>query len=368
MIDYFNPVKVVKSDNWKEELINYIKDYQISSPLIITSKGTRKRLFLDSLLDSGFIFDDIQSHPTLSECNRAIEYCNDKSIDGLVAIGGGSVMDMAKVIMAHLNTNINEVRELISYRKNYKKKINSIFLPTTHGTASEVTMWGTLWDKTENKKYSISNIGLYPTCTILDPSLTISLPLDTSIITVMDALSHSFEAIWNKNANEKSTSYAIEAIILILNNIDKLKSNPMDLIVRNNLLIASNLAGLAFSNTKTAAAHSISYPLTIYYGIPHGIASSITLIPLLDLCADKINGPIKKIILDLGMNSIEDLKEKIKKIPDGYLKFHLSEWNIAQRDYELIIKKSFTKDRMDNFIHDIDATKMTSILKSVQGV
>ena len=77
---------------------------------------------------------------------------------------------------------------------------------------------------------------------------------------------------------------------------------------------------------------------------------------------------INKIILGLKLNNIEDLKEKIIKIPNGYLKFHLSEWNIAQRDYELIIKQSFTKDRMDNFIYDIDATKMTSILKSVQGL
>ena len=116
-----------------------------------------------------------------------------------------------------------------------------------------------------------SHKNLYPKVAILDGNLTLSLPLNISIITVMDALSHSFESIWNKNANPTSTDFAISAICSILDNAEAFKKNPTDLEIRNNLLKASTVAGLAFSNTATAAAHSMSYPLTIHYGIPHGI-------------------------------------------------------------------------------------------------
>ena len=139
------------------------------------------------------------------------------------------------------------------------------------------------------KKYSISHPDLYPSSAILDGQLTLSLPLTTSIVTIMDALSHSFESIWNKNANPISTKYAIEAIKVILSNIDELKNNPKNNKIRTKILIASNKAGLAFSNTKTAASHAISYPLTQYYGIPHGIAASMPLIPLLKINHDKIS-------------------------------------------------------------------------------
>ena len=91
-------------------------------------------------------------------------------------------MDIAKVVMAYLSLSNSNLKELISYEKSYKNKISSIFIPTTHGTASEVTKWGTLWNM-EEKKYSISNLELYPSIAILDPRVTLSLPLDLSIIT-----------------------------------------------------------------------------------------------------------------------------------------------------------------------------------------
>ena len=125
--------------------------------------------------------------------------------------------------------------------------------------------------------------------------LLLTLPLDISITTVLDALSHSFESIWNKNANNKSTEYAIKAISIILQNIEGLKEDPYNADIRNNLLEASTTSGLAFSNTKTAAAHSMSYPLTINYGIPHGIASSICLIPLLEFNRKLMQSSLEKI-------------------------------------------------------------------------
>ena len=253
---------------------------------------------------------------------------------------------------------------MIEHKEPYSKTISSIFLPTTHGTASEVTMWGTVWNMKEKKKYSISHTSLYPTVAILDGNLTLSLPLEISITTVMDALSHSLEAIWNKNANVKSTDFAISAICSILKNSAELKKNPNNLKIRNNLLKASTLAGLAFSNTATAAAHSMSYPLTIHYGIPHGIASSITLIPLLEINRISIQSNLDIICNTLNI-TYEKLINMINQIPDGILSYKLSDWGLKQSDLEFVSKESFTKGRMDNNIVDLSRKDVLQIFEQL---
>ena len=107
-------------------------------------------------------------------------------------------MDFSKYAMAVLSTNITDVQELINIKENYSKSINSIFIPTTHGTGSEVTKWATIWDMDKKRKKSLSNESLYPDFAILDGSLLTTLPESVSIATILDALSHSFEALWNK--------------------------------------------------------------------------------------------------------------------------------------------------------------------------
>ena len=274
-------------------------------------------------------------------------------------------MDLAKVVMAFLSTRKTNIVDLLEFKGVYERSIPSIFLPTTHGTGSEVTMWGTVWDMRQKKKYSISHLDLYPNIAILDGNLTLSLPMDVSIMTTLDALSHSFESIWNKNANEKSTEYAIEAITIILSNVELLKQNHNDLNVRNKLLEAATKAGLAFSNTTTAAAHSISYPLTIRFGIPHGVASSLSLIPLLEINGEYIKGTLDKICGILNI-TIDELIQKIKAIPKGIIPYTLSEWGIQENDLPQLVEESFTKGRMDNNIVDLTQDDVFDILNYIK--
>ncbi|MBC8257277.1 MAG: phosphonoacetaldehyde reductase [Candidatus Marinimicrobia bacterium] len=365
MSKYFNPVKVIYTQNWRSELINCQNNLGITNPILVTSPGNRRRLKLDSKFNSGSIFSEIGENPNFDDCENAIKFCGEKDFDGVIALGGGSVMDLAKVVMAFLSTGETDIVDLLNYKGKYERLIPSIFLPTTHGTGSEVTMWGTVWDMKEKKKYSISHIELYPNFAILDGNLTLSLPMDISVMTILDALSHSFESIWNKNANEKSTKYAIEAITIILCNVDSLKQNPADIKVRNNLLEASAKAGLAFSNTKTAAAHSISYPLTIRFGIPHGVASSLSLVPLLEINGKRIQKSLDKICQTLKL-TYDELIQKIKAIPLGVIPYTLSEWGVAKSDLPQLIEESFTKGRMDNNIVDLTKDDVLEILNSIK--
>ena len=124
---------------------------------------------------------------------------------------------------------------------------------------------------------------MYPKEAFYDANLTLSLPRQTTIYTALDALSHRFESIWNNNANPISTHYALMAIEIILRDLVELSQNLHSLQLRSNLMLASIYAGLAFSNTQTALAHALSYPLTMRFGTPHGLACSFSL-PLLLEC------------------------------------------------------------------------------------
>lgn len=364
MFKYYNPVKIIKTENWLIELISRIENLKISTPIIITSPGNRKRLSLDSKFDSDSIFSNVDSNPTFENCINAVKFCQKNMFDGVIALGGGSVMDLAKIVVAHLRLEISDIYELIEYKGKFPQTIPSIFLPTTHGTASEVTMWGTVWNMKEKKKYSISHPDLYPNIAILDGNLTLSLPMDISITTVMDALSHSFESIWNKNANRTSTDFAISAICSILDNGKALKENPSSLEIRKNLLNASTVAGLAFSNTTTAAAHSMSYPLTIHYGIPHGVASSISLLPLLEINGEFIKEPLDRICNNNEL-TYDELKQTIKAIPRGIIPYTLDEWGIHKNQLPKLAAESFTKGRMDNNIVDLTTDDVLGILNEL---
>jgi len=364
MCDYYNPVKVIKTDNWLDELNLSIEKLKITAPVIVTSPGNRRRLDLDSKFNSDSIFSDVRANPNFEDCVNAIKFCRKNIFDGVVALGGGSAMDLAKVVMAYLCLEKPDVNELINHKGDFPRTIPSIFLPTTHGTASEVTMWGTVWNMTEKKKYSISHPELYPTFAILDGNLTMSLPLDISITTVMDALSHSFEAIWNKNSNKVSTKHAIKAICAIIRKIDSFKTDPYNLKIRSSLLHASNLAGLAFSNTKTAAAHSISYPLTIYYGIPHGVASSICLVPLLRINKKSILSSLN-IICQKNKITFLELVNKIKSIPSDIIPYKMKNWGVCESQLDDLVEESFTYERMDNNIVDLSKNNLRYIFENV---
>jgi alcohol dehydrogenase class IV len=363
-LEYNNPVEIQYTNNWSDSLKENQLSLDIKNPIIITSQGNKKRQNLNNKFNSNSIFSNIGENPNFDDCANVIEFCRGGNYDSVIALGGGSVMDLAKVCLAYLSTDETDIVTLLQNKRSYKRSVKSIFLPTTHGTGSEVTMWGTIWDMTEKKKYSISHNELYPNIAILDGNLTVSLPIETSIITLLDALSHSLESIWNKNANDKSTEYAIEAITIILSNIDLLKQNPVNLQVRNNLLKASTLAGLAFSNTKTAAAHSISYPLTIRFGIPHGIASSLSLVPLLKLNGKHIKKALDKIIQTLNI-TYDEFIQKIQEIPEDKIPFSLSAWGIQENDLPQLLKESFTKGRMDNNIIDLNQLEINKILYDI---
>jgi phosphonate metabolism-associated iron-containing alcohol dehydrogenase len=367
MWKYHNPVNIIFTEYFIEELIKLIDSKQ--KILLICSKRfttTNEFELIQSNISGLNIYTEIENDPSFDSCNKAIEFAGALKPETIIAIGGGSVIDTAKAVRLSLMTDSSNIQYMLENKSNCKKNIKFLAIPTTHGTASELTMWATIWDKKEKKKYSLSHEKNYPDYTIYDYHFVKDLPLDISLITTLDALSHSFEALWNKNANPISDDYAIKAITSILKNIGRL-TNKTDIQTRTNLLQATMFSGLAFSNTKTAAAHSISYPLTALHGIPHGIACSMTLYRLLKINSKVISKKINRLLSYTKNSSIDELWVKLKKSINGKIKFSLQEYGINPDDITQLLEESFTKGRMDNNIVKLNREDVKNILIEVGG-
>lgn len=198
--------------------------------------------------------------------------------DVLVAVGGGSVIDAAKVLSA-AGDDFSRVYRVLNTGEGRDELLCTpiIAVPTTAGTGSEVTCWATVWDRANEKKFSLSDPRLYPQVALCDPSLTNELPEHLTISTALDALSHALESLWNKNSNPVSSTFAVEAARSILEVLPMLVREPSSQVLRERMMEASLKAGMAFSNTRTSIAHNISYEVTLLRGTAHGYACSFTL-------------------------------------------------------------------------------------------
>jgi phosphonate metabolism-associated iron-containing alcohol dehydrogenase len=198
----------------------------------------------------------------------------------IVAVGGGSALDTAKALMVGTESGeFDALVALLATGKPFKphRVKTLIAVPTTSGTGSEVTAWATVWNRAAGKKYSLHLPETWPEAALVDPELTLSLPAGPTLAAGLDALSHSLESIWNINANPVSDNHAVNGARLVLSTLPALMKNLGDIELRRRMALAALTAGLAFSNTRTALAHSISYDMTMHHGLPHGIACSFTL-------------------------------------------------------------------------------------------
>jgi phosphonate metabolism-associated iron-containing alcohol dehydrogenase len=226
------------------------------------------------------VIDNIDTNPDVAEltesCRRFGAAAQKPAV--IVALGGGSMIDAAKVLAASRGDFANVQRHLVERVPLDPASFPSIIaVPTTSGTGSEVTSWATVWHRDAMSKYSLAHPRLYPEHAVLDPELTLGAPRALTLATGLDALSHSLESIWNVNANPVSMNHATEAAREIMDALPQLLNRLDDAALRARLAKASLMAGLAFSNTKTALAHNISYEITMRHGTPHGIACSFCL-------------------------------------------------------------------------------------------
>jgi alcohol dehydrogenase class IV len=244
--------------------------------------------------------------PTTSMVNFYKSKLKSRSIDMIIGIGGGSVIDLSKAISVML-VNKGKVEDYHGTGKQIKTAIKKIMIPTTAGTGSEVTPGAVLVNRDTSFKRAISGRCISPDYAILYAKLTTTLPDEITASTGMDALAHSIESYTARNASEVTKMYSKKAFSLIFNNLPKIFKDRKNVSLREKVLLGSCLAGYAIYNSNTGACHSMAYPLGIYNNVPHSIAVGIILPKVIRMNFEK------------GCDIYADLYELIdnlEKIPD----------------------------------------------------
>ncbi len=312
---------------------------------------------LEALLGADLVavIEDIQPNPDVAQLEGLYNsfWSDPDACDAIVAVGGGSAIDTAKALMVGTaNCQFGSLVGLLATGMPFTPaRVKSLIaVPTTAGTGSEVTPWATIWDARNQKKYSLHLDATWPEAAIIDASLMLSVPLGTTVSTGLDALSHALESVWNVNANPISDTYAISAAEDILETLPALIHNASDIMLRERMAMAALKAGLAFSNTKTALAHSISYEMTLRHGLPHGIACSFTLPMVLEkawACCPERDRALQR----LFGPSLPVAQDRLRDFLQGLgVKTEFADYGVSNDEADAIIARAMDGARGKNFI------------------
>jgi len=225
-------------------------------------------------------FSGVEPDPRYEIVAEAAEAVRQAKADLVLGIGGGSSLDIAKVA-AILVTNADPVTSYFGIDLVPQPGVPTILIPTTAGTGSEVTPIAILSDHHEKLKKGVVSPYLFPDCALLDPELTLGLSPEVTAATGMDALIHALESYTSKNATPMTDMLACQALDLLFNNIREAYAEGGNLVARANMLEGSLLAGMAFANAGVTAVHAFAYPIGAEFHIPHGIANTIMLLPVM---------------------------------------------------------------------------------------
>lgn len=273
-----------------------LKKENVKQPMVVTDPGLMKAgvagMVLDVLKDAGVnyaLYDQVEPNPSTDTVDAIQKQFIENKCDSFVAIGGGSAMDAAKAAGARVvfpNKSVNQMGGLL---KVWKKIPPFIAIPTTSGTGSETTIAALVTDSRTHHKYALMDLHLIPKYAVLDPDLTKGLPPQITGPTGMDALTHAVEGYlcWTVTTKE-SRAFALEAVKLIFENLEKVYDEGSDLNARLNMMIASYKAGFAFTRAGVGNIHAIAHTLGGLYGTPHGLANAVIMPIVLDDYGEKV--------------------------------------------------------------------------------
>ncbi len=261
-----------------------LKEKSITKVMLVTDKSIRG-LGLTADLEKSIenaditltVFDDVVPNPTIACVESGLEIFRENGCEAIIAFGGGSVMDCAKVIGARFARPNKPVSKMKGLLKVNKKLPLLIAVPTTAGTGSETTLAAVITDEKTHHKYPINDFNLIPNYAVLDYKTTLGLPPHITSTTGMDALTHAVEAYIGKSTTKETRKMAEDAVVLIVDNIYKAYQNGKDKKARENMLKAAFFAGVAFTKSYVGYVHAVAHSLGGAYGVPHGLANAVIL-------------------------------------------------------------------------------------------
>lgn len=302
LLPYREP-KILSRD---EQVVEVLKSNSVKNVLLVTDKSLRGLGLTKSLEDmivanniNLFVFDETVPNPTTDNVNDALKIYKDNNCQAIIAIGGGSVMDCAKatgVLVARPNKTLGQLKGILKVRKRIPLLIAE---PTTAGTGSETTLASVITDSVTRHKYAINDFPLIPKYALLNPSITVGLPKHITSTTGMDALTHAVEAYIGRSTTKQTRECAKFAVKTIFENLLEVYNNPTNIKARENMLLASYKAGVAFTKSYVGYVHAVAHTLGGKYNIAHGLANAV----ILPYVLKKYGRSIYKKLWELGVNA-----------------------------------------------------------------
>lgn len=281
------PHTVYSGESALENICKILKENNVRRAAIFTDRGIRNAGLLErpvSMVEQAgadfTVLDQLPPEPTYAQAQSLVDMCKEYGADFAIAVGGGSVMDTAK-LASILMTDEYGVKELLDAPGRAQKCIKTLMIPTTAGTGSEATPNAIVAVPEKELKIGIVNTEMIADYVILDPVMIKNLPRKIAAASGVDALAHAIECWTSKKANPFSDLFALRAAEMILGNIERACDDPDAAEAKNQMLLASFYAGVAITASGTTAVHALSYPLGGKYHIAHGVSNAILLSPVM---------------------------------------------------------------------------------------
>lgn len=306
------PSSVAFAPGSAETVGHLLLGFEVSKVLCIYDSGVKKAGLADAVLHSlkaakleVTIWDAVEPNPTDTLVEEGAQLAKEAGIEAIVAVGGGSVIDAAKAVSI-LMTNESPINQYDGINLVKNAGIQVVAIPTTAGTASEVTAFTVITDTQQKKKMVIGGQNVGARVALMDPHLTLSAPPALTAATGMGALAHAIEAYLSVAASIPTDINATKAIQLLFQYLPEAVRNGSNLDARNNILLGSMLAGFAYNSAILGLAHSMSHPLCIYSGISHGLANAAVLPYVIEYNGQAVPDRVKNVGLAMGLE-IQDL-------------------------------------------------------------
>jgi alcohol dehydrogenase len=305
-----------------EKLLTEVRNWNLKKILIVTNQTLVNIGLVDKYLGplkedfAVSVYTDLEPEPSIQCAELLVEYTQQNGFDGVIGLGGGSALDLAKLaaVISQNDGNVTDYLNLTGTKQLEYSGLPKILIPTTSGTGSEVTDISVL--ALEGTKDVVTHNYLLANVAIVDPQLTLTVPKRITAATGIDALTHALEAFLSVNANEATDALALKAVELIGGSIKTVVENGDDIEARTAMSYGSYLAGLAFFNAGVAGVHALAYPLGSQFKLPHGESNAVLLPYVMKYisssCAKKINT-----VGNLLTNEVKQLNERT---PNDYLK------------------------------------------------
>ncbi|NOH03365.1 MAG: lactaldehyde reductase [Chloroflexi bacterium] len=328
----------------------YKRAFIVTDQVLLESKVTGLVL---QILDQNKIayqtYSNVKQNPTISNVKLGVDAFVKSGADFIIAVGGGSPIDAAKAIgIIANNPEYADVRSLEGFAATKHRSIPIIAIPTTAGTAAEVTINYVITDEDRVKKMVCIDTNDIPVVSIIDPELMVSMPKGLTAATGMDALTHAIEGYITKGAWEMTDFMELKAISLIARHLRNAVLHPSDMDARSGMALAQYIAGMGFSNVGLGIVHSMAHPLGAFYDTPHGVANALLLPYVMEFNAQAAGSKYGEIAIAMGLsggsgeNVIRAVIDAVRQLSrDIGIPQKLREIGVKKEDLEKLAEAAF---------------------------